>query len=142
MIAMASCSSSKTDASSTESDSAAVTVEKVYSGVLPAADAAGIRYTVTLTADSASTVAGSYNLVEAMLKSDGVSDSTEVKTTGAYMVQTKDGKSYLKLTPEVADSTAQPLYFYIASDSTIIMVNADLQESANPDLNYTLNIQK
>lgn len=141
MTSLASCSSSATD-TTTDADSTAVAVEKVYSGVVPAADAAGIRYTVTLTTDSTNTDTGSYNLVEAVLKGDGVSDSTEIKTTGAFVVESKDGKSYLKLMPEATDSTALPIYFYIASDSTIVMVNADLQESANHELNYTLNIQK
>lgn len=139
LISLASCSTSSKSKCSDE-DSCAV-AEKVYSGVIPAADAAGIRYTVTLTNDSTSE-GGSYNLVETFLKSDGVNDSTEVKTTGVFAVENKDGKTYLKLTPAAADSTAQALYFFVASDSTIVLVNSDLQESANPELNYTLNLNK
>ena len=56
------------------------------------------------------------------------------------------GKTYIKLVQDPGESSkgsdSGPLYFLVESDSTLVMVNAELQESTIPGLNYTLKIVK
>lgn len=121
--------------------------DEVYTGVLPAADCDGIRYTLRLDYDDdKADMDGDYKMVETYLGSDtvsasGIKDLASYRSEGDFTVIDKDGKKYLKLTKDARDSSADatsPLYFMVESDSTIVMVNAELEPSVTGALNYTL----
>lgn len=126
--------------------------EDVYTGVLPAADAEGIRYTLKLDYDDDdSNMSGDYKLVETYLVSDSTAkiqhrDSVSFKTEGDFYVESGTGNGvsvkYLKLVPDKKFSNGETLYFLIDSDSTLTLTNSELQVSQNPGLNYTLNLVK
>lgn len=126
------------------------THDEVYTGVLPAADADGVRYTLKLDYDDDSKdLRGDYDLVETYMMRDtlpgnGVTDVASFKSEGDFTSQVKDGMTYLKLVQDSRDSsagsTAGPIYFLVESDSTLVMVNDSLQRSVIPDLNYTLKL--
>lgn len=130
-------------------------IKETYSGILPAADVDGIRYTLKLDYDEDRDYAyGDYDLVETYLTSDslsasGYTDKETFKSEGDFSVEqgkgNMSGKKYLKLIPDAKDAAGSgsgPLYFLIESDSTIIMVNESLQPSETPGLNYTLQLVK
>lgn len=126
--------------------------KELYTGVLPAADADGVRYSLKLEYDDDHNYTdGDYDLLETYLEQDstsavGFKDGKSFKSEGDFTVMDKDGKKYLKLVQDAKDSAqgsnAGPMYFLVESDSTIVMVNSDLQVSETPGLNYTLNLAK
>ncbi|MDE6811377.1 MAG: copper resistance protein NlpE N-terminal domain-containing protein [Muribaculaceae bacterium] len=124
--------------------------DQVYTGVLPAADnEAGIRYTLKLDYDDDKNFKeGDYDLVETVLATDSVgtvSDKESYKSEGDFTVVEQNGKKYLKLVKDAKDSHANAsanLYFEVASDSTLTMVNAELQPAVSDSLNYTLKLVK
>lgn len=119
-----------------------------YTGLIPAADALGVRYTLLLDYDDNNTK-GDYDLIETYVMADtlsasGLKDADSFKSEGDFTVgKTQDGKSYLKLVQDLKDSSAGsaagPLYFLVDSDSTLTLVGEDLQPSVTPGMNYTLN---
>lgn len=120
-------------------------VDEIYTGVLPAADCDGIRYTLTLDYDDDGRD-GDYKLVETYIQSDttsvtGYSDIKSYASEGDFKVEKKGDKTYLKLIKDQKDSQAgsvdTPLYFVVDSDSTITMTDSNLQVSTT-GLNYTL----
>lgn len=118
------------------------TEEVVYTGMLPAADAAGVQYILKLdySSDSEDLVKGEYDLYEVYMVADteaegALKNAVDVTTEGIFVGFEKDGKNYLKL------EGVNPLYFVVDTDSTVTMVNADL-EAATTGLNYTLNAVK
>lgn len=122
----------------------------VYTGVLPAADVEGIRYTLTLDYDQDdNNMKGDFDLVETYFSTDsvapmGVKDFLSVRSEGDFVVETKEGKKYLKLVadPKESDSKADkaPVYFLAESDSTLVLVNNELEKPTAPGLNYTLKL--
>ncbi len=146
LLSLAACSGNKTasEQKATEETSKNVT----YTGILPAADTDGVRYALNL--DYTSDNEGSYKLDQTYLvadstAADGYKDKDSFKTEGTFAVESKDAKKYLKLTETAkADTTAKAdvMYFLVDSDSTMTMVNSDLQVSVNPDMNYTLKLEK
>ncbi len=120
----------------------------VYTGVMPAADCDGVRYTLHLDYDDEMTD-GDYKLVETYIQADtlsatGYKDLKTFASEGDFTVNKQDGKTYLKLEKDAKDSSAlsidTPLYFVIDSDSTITMTNSSLETSSLPGMNYTLKI--
>lgn len=146
-LGFASCDNSK----SCSADSAAVTaqernVDAVYTGVMPAADCDGVRYTLLLDYDKKDKD-GDYTLVETYIQADttatlGYKDLQSFVSEGDFTVEQKDAKTYLKLVKDAEDSSKgsvdTPLYFVIDSDSAITMANQDLEVSTTPGMNYTL----
>lgn len=125
--------------------------DQVFTGVLPAADGPGIRYTLKLDYEhDKNNMEGDYDLVETYLEADsistnGIRDNVSLKSEGDFTVVEQGGKKYLKLVKDAKDSNpnaAAALYFEVASDSTLNMVNAELQPAANDSLNYTLKLVK
>lgn len=126
--------------------------KELYTGVLPAADTDGVRYALQLDYDDDHNYTdGDYDLLETYLEADttsalGFKDGKSYKSEGDFTVMDKDGNKYLKLVQDVKDSQAGsnvgPMYFLVESDSTIVMVNSDLQKAENPEMNYTLKLSK
>ena len=125
--------------------------DMLFTGVLPAADGPGVRYALTIDYDDdKGCKEGDYDLVETYLTADstnvsGVADGVTYKSEGDFTVIEKNGKKYLKLVKDAKDSNpdaANNLYFELTSDSTLTMVNSDLEPSVNPELNYTLTLAK
>lgn len=123
--------------------------DKVYTGVLPGADTDGIRYTLKLDYDDDNNKEGDYKLIETYLTTDSLSktgyrDFKSFKSEGDFTVLNKNGKDYLKLVQDRNDSSVEsnagPIYFLVASDSTLTLVGEDLQEAVMPGVNYTLKI--
>lgn len=137
------CSNDKCDSKCKE--------DMLYTGVLPAADGPGVRYALTIDYDDdKGCKEGDYDLIETYLTADstsvaGVADGVTYKSEGDFTVIEKNGKKYLKLVKDTKDSNpnaADNLYFELSSDSTLTMVNSDLEPSVNPELNYTLTLAK
>lgn len=142
MLAIASCTSNKKAENQTTPQAEVEHVTEVYAGILPAADADGIQYTLLLEYDVDDNFAeGDYNLTETVLTADSTSTTGYVAgattvSKGDFDVFTKDGGKYLKLTDDANETDV--MYFQVTSDSTIVMVNEELQQSVIPELNYTL----
>lgn len=123
--------------------------DQLYTGVMPAADCEGIRYTLKLDYDDNFTK-GDYDLVETYLAADstavnGVRDNVSYKSEGDFTVINKDGKKILKLVKDVKDSNPKAtatLNFEATSDSTLVMLNDSLQAPVSDVLNYTLKLVK
>lgn len=124
-------------------------VDVVYTGVLPAADCDGVRYTLLLDYDNEKD--GDYTLVETYIQSDtlsaiGYKDLQSFVSEGDFTVEQQGGKSYLKLVKDVKDSAAgsidTPLYLLVDSESTLTLTNQDLEVSNTPGMNYTLTKSK
>jgi len=109
--------------------------EITYTGVLPAADAEGIEYTLLLDYDDDGK-GGDYKLTERYI---GVADGTFI-SEGDFTIHkdgTKNaGKRYLKLVPDHSGQT-EVIYFLVNDDSSLTLTNASLQPPAST-LNYTL----
>lgn len=122
----------------------------IYTGILPAADTDGIRYQLKLDYDDdANYTKGDYDLIETYIAADttavgGMKDLASYKSEGDFTVISENGKKYLKLIKDNKDSNpnaSSPLYFEVANDSILTLVNSDLQR-AESDLNYNLNLVK
>ncbi len=150
LMSMAACNSNQK--SNGDQQGAAGDKKELYTGVLPAADTDGVRYSLELEYDDDHNYTdGDYDLLETYLEADttsavGFKDGKSYKSEGDFTVMDKDGKKYLKLVQDVKDSqegsNVGPMYFLVDSDSTIVMVNSDLQVSETPGLNYTLKLAK
>ena len=150
VLSMASCSGNKCDKdASCDNCDKNCDKEVLYTGVLPAADCDGIRYTLHLDYDD-NGQKGDFILVETYLGSDtttalGYKDLQTFTSKGDFTVAQQDGKTYLKLVEYTKDSSARAtdmMYFVVDSDSTITMTNSSLETSAMPGMNYTLKISK
>lgn len=125
-------------------------MDKVYTGVIPAADCDGVRYTLHLDYDDHDND-GDYKLVETYLQADTVSalgykDLRTFASEGDFTVEKQGEKTYLKLVKDVKDSSAgsieTPLYFLVDSDSTLTLTNQALEVPTTPGMNYTLKIAR
>lgn len=151
MMTLAACSGNQ-KSSGDKSNCEKGDKKELYTGVLPAADTDGVRYALKLEYDDDHNYTdGDYDLLETYLERDttnavGFKDGKSFKSEGDFTVMDKDGKKYLKLVQDVKDSAKGsiegPLYFLVESDSTIVMVNSDLQLSETPGMNYTLTRAK
>ncbi len=123
----------------------------VYTGILPAADTDGVRYTLTLDYDK--DTKGDYDLNQTYVALDslapgGYKNLNSFKSEGDFYVENKtvDGQNvkYLRLVPEAKDSNGDTttLYMLVTNDSTLTLVGADLKVPENKDLNYDLKLQK
>lgn len=123
----------------------------VYTGVLPGADVDQVRYTLTLDYDDHKTTEGDYDLVETYQQADsvaagGMKDVKNVRSEGDFRVINKENNKYIRLVPDMKDSDAaansSDVYFLVENDSTLTLVNSNLEKSENAGLNYTLTRMK
>lgn len=121
--------------------------DKVYVGVMPAADCDGVFYTLALDYDDNATK-GDYKMVESYLQNDsvaGLTVSTSFASEGDFTVGKQGDKTYIKLVKDQKDSAAEAsdnVYFIVDSDSQLTMANDSLQVSTTPGMNYTLKLSK
>jgi len=144
---MASCNGGKTAAPAAGADtltadttldsvSAEAADSAVFVGTVPAADGPGIDYRLVLTTDSSNM----YTLTETYLAIDGKKDGEPKYYAGKVKTKkSKDGKkSYLVMMP----SRDEQFYFLQLNDSTLRMVNSNLEEAVTNAENYDLKLQK
>lgn len=121
--------------------------ESVYMGLLPAADCAGVLYSLQLDYDQKDND-GDYDLIEIYVEEDSTSTLgyKEIRTftsEGNFTVEKKADKTYLKLIKDVKDSQSgsadTPIYLLVDSDSTLTLTNEALEVSTTPGMNYTLD---
>lgn len=107
-----------------------------YSGTIPAADGPGIKYTVTLSGDSAKT----FTLEEVYLQAkDGKDD---VKTyTGDVETINKEVNGKAVKAYKLAMDKDNALYLLVKDDATLSVVNDQLEEAAS-GMNYDLKVVK
>lgn len=138
------------DKGSCTKDSARGDLKEVFTGVLPAADAEGIRYTLNLDYDDDNNYTdGDYALVETYLvtNTDSVSklsynDSVSYKSKGDFNVVEKNGNKYLQLVPDRKYPNASALNLMVNNDSTLTLVGSNLEPAEPSALNYTLKLVK
>ncbi len=146
MISMAACSGNKCGKDGNER------ADELYTGILPAADADGIRYSLKLDYDDDhNDTEGDYDLTESYLVADstattGFRDDKTYTSEGDFKVVAKNGKKYIVLSKDAKDSNANAtssLAFEVTSDSTLLMVNENTFEAPadSTALNYTLRLQ-
>ena len=137
---LAACNGNKNAQTATTQDSTATATNSkdttaqtgdslVYEGMTPAADCAGIRYRIAMdTQKKAFTV-----------KEDYMETETQVKNTfyekGTIAPYSKNGKKGLKFSTGKDDA----LYFIAVGDSTLRMVNDELDEAVSG--NYDLKLK-
>lgn len=142
-LALTACGSKKSETAVSDTQTPVADENVYYEGVLPAADADGVRYSLTLDYDDENPNKGDYKLTETYLKGDGTAISSFL-TEGDFDVKTGTSTDpnarYLVMVPDVEDGAApgQNLYFLAETDSTLTLVSADLTKSVNPELNYTI----
>lgn len=114
-----------------------VAPEVVFKGILPAADGPGIQYVLSVdnvTADEE----GTYTLTTTYLEAEGPGKDNTFTSKGKKQVIRKDvnneKKTAIKLTPDNGDA---PVYFVVVNDSTLRLVNEELEEAAG-ELNYDI----
>lgn len=114
-----------------------VAAEVVFKGILPAADGPGIQYVLSVdnvTADEE----GTYTLTTTYLEAEGPGKDNTFTSKGKKQVIRKDvnneKKTAIKLTPDNGDA---PVYFVVVNDSTLRLVNEELEEAAG-ELNYDI----
>ncbi len=135
MLSLAACSGKQAAETAAQDEAATDTVvTETYVGVLPAADADGVQYSVVLnyTGDNE----GQYEMVQSYLVGDSI--GATFTSAGDFTVGTNDNGKYITL---AAQDTTQNVYFVVASDSTITMVDATLTPSETPGMNYTLTAE-
>lgn len=107
-----------------------------YSGTIPAADGPGIKYTVTLSGDSAKT----FKMEEVYLQAKDGKD--EVKTyTGAVETINKEVKGKAVTAYKLPMDKDNALYLLVKDDATLSVVNDQLEEAASGN-DYTLKLVK
>lgn len=125
---------------------------ELYAGILPAADAEGVFYSLVLDYDDDDNyTTGDFELTQSYLMRDTVAPTalqaglTSV-AEGDFTLGTKGTAAetikYITLTPKAKDAIGNadsaPLYFLVNDDNTLTMVSADLTKAENDSLNYTL----
>ncbi|MDE7407295.1 MAG: copper resistance protein NlpE N-terminal domain-containing protein [Muribaculaceae bacterium] len=114
VVALGACA----DKQNTQTVSDHSDIDKVYTGVLPSADADGVRYTVLMDYDDDNN-GGEYDMVQTYFTTDSVGNINDIATfvsDGDFTVATSDtGKKYLKFS---GDGSGE-MYFLNHSDSTI-----------------------
>ena len=136
LFGMAACNGKKAAETAEPAEETATAVKAAYTGILPAADCDGIWYTLQLND-------GKYDMIETYFALDtaitsGINELLSVKSEGTVESLEKGGYNYLKLTPDTQDAE---IYFLNATDSTLILINAELETPTTPDF-YTLNLVK
>ena len=131
MAVLLSCQSKTAKNVSVDNETAQCEHSLVYKGLLPAADCSGIEYTLCID-----TVNDSYHLTTVYIDAEGtgknLSFTSEGKRSMIHRGEGEDARVFYKLTPCGKDTAS--VYFMVVNDSTLRLVNADLQEPTNKTL--------
>lgn len=134
------CNNGSCDAKGDSCNSKKECDEKVYTGIVPAADCDGIRYTLMLDY-SDNGEKGDYALVQNYFSADsvsfsGIKDVNNFKACGDFTVEKKDGNTYVKLGGQ------DNLIFLVgADDASLTQVNEAYEAPAKAE-DYTLTLVK
>ena len=146
LVLMAACATmvacqqkGKTEKSAEANDSAKVeaTDSMRYAGEDPAADGPGIRYEIALAADSTN----GFSVKQTYLEAEKGKDLVYNYTGKAEKIE-KDVKGTKKVGFKFAMGKDETVYFLQANDSTLRMVDENLQETGIKGLNYDLKLVK
>lgn len=140
VLSLASCTGKQAAAEATpETEPETIAVTETYTGVLPAADAEGIEYTLVLTYTGDD--AGQYDMTQTYLVADTTAEAVVFTGTGDFTIGQDEatGRKYIKLAGKEA---SEDVYFVVATDSTITMADATLTTPDTPGMNYTLTATK
>ncbi|AVM53935.1 NlpE-like protein [Bacteroides zoogleoformans] len=146
--ALVSCQSKNTNHNDSASANEGVTAvaentaaTTIYKGTLPAADGPGVQYVLSLD-NLNSAEEGTYTLETTYPEAEGSGKDKSFTSKGKKQVIQKDvnneKKTAIKLVPDNGDAS---LYFLIVNDSTLRLVNEELQEAAG-ELNYDIVLVK
>ena len=131
MAVLLSCQSKTAKDVSVDNETAQCEHAQVYKGLLPAADCSGIEYTLGID-----TVNDSYHLTTVYIDAEGagknLSFTSEGKRSMMHRGEGEDARVFYKLTPCGKDTAS--VYFMVVNDSTLRLVNTDLQEPTNKTL--------
>lgn len=114
-------------------------VKYIYEGILPAADAAGIRYTLTISAPQNSGD-GTFVLQQAYL---GTGEKDTIFTiTGRRYTHRGDANDIDATVWQLKSDNGNEIFnFLYENDSTLILLNEDFEKS-DSELNYSLRLVK
>ncbi|MCI6671006.1 MAG: copper resistance protein NlpE N-terminal domain-containing protein [Prevotella sp.] len=115
----------------TEATAAVDTLQ--FSGEIPAADGPGVRYDLSLVNDSSNTFKLTQTYLEAK---DGKDEVLNYEGKAEKVVKKVDGKE--KTAYKFALGKDDAVYFLQVNDSTLRMVNEELEEAVGTELNYDL----
>ncbi|MCI6617279.1 MAG: copper resistance protein NlpE [Prevotella sp.] len=134
---LAACQQQNKTAVSQEGNDTTATDSLHFVGELPAADGPGIRYDLRIANDS---TAG-FAMTETYLEAEKGKDQTTAYAGKAETVtKTIDGKEVKAY--KLASGVNEPAtYFKMVNDSTLRMVNEDLEEAVS-GLSYDLKLQR
>ena len=131
MAVLLSCQSKTAKNVSVDNETTQCEHSQVYKGLLPAADCSGIEYTLGID-----TLNDSYHLTTVYIDAEGtgknLSFTSEGKRSMIHRGEGEDARVFYKLTPCGKDTAS--VYFMVVNDSTLRLVNADLQEPTNKTL--------
>lgn len=131
MAVLLSCQSKTAKNVSVDNETAQCEHSQVYKGLLPAADCSGIEYTLGID-----TLNDSYHLTTVYIDAEGtgknLSFTSEGKRSMIHRGEGEDARVFYKLTPCGKDTAS--VYFMVVNDSTLRLVNTDLQEPTNQTL--------
>ena len=114
-------------------------VKYIYEGILPAADAAGIRYTLTISAPQNSGD-GTFVLQQAYLGT-GEKD-TIFTTTGRRYTHRGDANDINATVWQLKSDNGNEIFnFLYENDSTLTLLNENFEKS-DSELNYSLRLVK
>lgn len=125
------------DAATTASQETELTDSLCFKGEVPAADGPGIKYELMMATDSTD----GFRLTETMLEADKGKDAVERYTGKAEkMEKDKDGKKVTAYKLQLGKT--ETMFFKIVNDSTLRLVNNELEEAEKSSLNYDLKLVK
>ena len=131
MAVLLSCQSKTAKNVSVDNETAQCEHSQVYKGLLPAADCSGIEYTLGID-----TLNDSYHLTTVYIDAEGtgknLSFTSEGQRSMIHRGEGEDARVFYKLTPCGKDTAS--VYFMVVNDSTLRLVNTDLQEPTNKTL--------
>lgn len=139
VTAFAACQSKNKPGESVTEMSAEKTVTPdsiCYQGEVPAADGPGIRYELSISNDGTD----GYSLKLTTLAADNGNDLIE-RYSGTIDKKTQEANGTKKTVYKLGEDP-NAFYLLVVNDSTLRLVNRDLEESVNPELNYDLKLVK
>ena len=102
----------------------------IYKGVLPAADCSGIEYELKIDNKEQS-----YTLVSTYLDAEGDGKHISFKSDGKLVTLQSGIDKYYRLDSE---NPLEVLHFKIINDTTLCLVNSDMEIPSSPE-NYIIN---